>query len=369
MNRIIEELIISDELIHQVFAVGLVDKPAIDINWMKFSKEESIHKFSIDKAKRIITGPLAIPNLEIFRKDPEPDGKWVYFSEETIAKLAENFLKFSHQGTTTHNHAFNLAGNTVIESWLVLDPENDKSNKLGYRNLPKGTWMISVKVQDESYWNDMIETGILKGFSLEGSFDAKTVQMAKQKKHIKISMKKLLEFLKNMKFSADTEIADENIELEAAMFQLSFDEDGRVIDVDTMFMASYVDDSTMLSEGEHMVKSLDLTADYILVIGMEGKVLSIVTPWGLETATSDNAPVETIPVDTTAQAKDFTSEITEMQLQLANLIKQNAELNSKVTIMSKQSKEKITVKSELDKSEKSVNEISLGSIIKNRKQK
>ena len=370
MNRKLEELIITDENLHEVFAVGLVDMPAIEVNWMKFSKEEPTHKFSIDKVKRIVTGPLAIPNLEIFRNNGTEEDKYVFFSEETIARLAEKFMRFSHQNTITHNHIFNIAGNTVIESWLIEDTEIDKSYKLGYRNLPKGTWMISVKVQDEKYWNEFIESGILKGFSLECNLDNKPVEMkkTKNKKQIKISMKKLLEFLKNLNFNSETSTEDEIVQLEAAMFQLSFMDGERTLDIDDMFIATYLDDSSFPTEGEHLVKSLDLTADYKLLVGAEGKVLAIITSYGIESEGEMSEEVATTEEVTTEMSDESKNEIESLKIENKNLMSKIAELSSTITKMSKEKSKPIEVKNIVDKSQKVDNSTtSLSEILKNRK--
>lgn len=381
-ERLVEELIITDELIHQVFAVGLVDNPAIEVNWMKFSQEQ---KFAVDKAKRILTGPLAIPNLEIYRTvEGNPDGKWVFFSESTIEKLSQNFLKFGHQNTSTHNHLFNLPGNTVIESWLISDETNDKALALGYKNLPKGTWMISVKVGDESYWNDYIESGILKGFSLEGMFDDKVVQQRieqmgetkkprkKRKNKWKLSMRKLLEYLKSLNFSADATVSEITEEMEAAMFLLEFKEGDRIIEVDTMWQATYSDDMTFLPEGEYAVKTSDMTANYIIVIGAEGKVLEMITPWGIE---MQGTETETV-VDTTVQTEEVvtethSAEVESLKIENKNLEVKIAELTAKINQMSKQKDKTIEVKSSVDKSTKTTEQFSsndlLNSIKKNKK--
>ena len=37
-------------------------------------------------------------------------------------------------------------------------------------NVPVGTWMGSVKVNNEEVWNDFVKTGKVKGFSIEGYY-------------------------------------------------------------------------------------------------------------------------------------------------------------------------------------------------------
>jgi hypothetical protein len=46
--------------------------------------------------------------------------------------------------------------------------------------MPVGTWMVSVKVNNEDVWNNFVKTGAVKGFSIEGYF-ADKVQMAKMR--------------------------------------------------------------------------------------------------------------------------------------------------------------------------------------------
>ena len=73
---------------------------------------------------------------------------------------------------------------TVVESWLIEDKVHDKSVKYGF-SLPKGTWMISMKVDNDQVWNDVKE-GKVKGFSIEGFFADKLEMSMEQKEKIEI---------------------------------------------------------------------------------------------------------------------------------------------------------------------------------------
>lgn len=382
MKRTVEELIITDEQLHQVFAYGLVDRPAIEVDWKKFNKStpnksifsssDKVTKFNIDKPKRVISGPLAIPFLEIFRDNGTPEGKYQFFSDETIQKLAQNFLKYGHQNTSTHNHQFNISGNTVIESWLIEDPTNDKAVALGYKDLPKGTWMISVKVENEQYWNDYIETGILKGFSLEGQFDEKPVNMkkdepvkkVKRKNKFRTNMKKMLEMLKLMNFDSDKTVAEITTEMEAASFLFSFTEGERTIEVDSDLIGTYMDDGSLVTEGEHMV--LMDTADWILVFGTEGKALVLATPHyiAMQSGTEQKAeekPIEEKAVEQKSEVslisklfgKKEVKEVKIVENKESNEIKELKDqliaLNSKITNMGKDSNK---IVNKVDKTEK-----------------
>jgi hypothetical protein len=61
----------------------------------------------------------------------------------------------------------------------VEDTEKDKSRLYGM-DMPVGTWMISMKVNNPDIWENYVKTGKVKGFSIEGYFVDK-VNFAKQK--------------------------------------------------------------------------------------------------------------------------------------------------------------------------------------------
>tara|TARA_R110000822_G_scaffold65772_6_gene160926 strand:+ start:2431 stop:3474 length:1044 start_codon:yes stop_codon:yes gene_type:complete len=130
-----------------------------------------MHKFwsfSSDD-KMIVTGPAMIPRQLIARKDELGNLFHVYFSEETIAKIAGKFLADNNTHKTDINHNGSIVNeNTLLESWIVENPELDKSKALGF-NVPKGTWMASYKINNKDTWK-RIKAGELNGFSVEGSF-------------------------------------------------------------------------------------------------------------------------------------------------------------------------------------------------------
>ena len=66
-------------------------------------------------------------------------------------------------------HAAELSGLSVVESWIVEDPQKDKTAIYGME-LPEGTWMVSMKVNNDDIWNNYVKTGRVKGFSIEGYF-------------------------------------------------------------------------------------------------------------------------------------------------------------------------------------------------------
>ena len=165
--RIVELIIDEKDEESGISAVSVVESPAIESNFIHLSKHE-IELKEVDAEKRILMGAALIPNKQIYRKnDKTKDEYYIYFSEATIRKASELFLINANQNNSTLEHSQKLKGMSVVESWIV-EGENDKSKNYGF-NFPKGTWVISMKVNNDEIWNK-VKLGEVKGFSIEGYF-------------------------------------------------------------------------------------------------------------------------------------------------------------------------------------------------------
>jgi len=164
------ELIIDETMeLSGIDAISIVESPAIEENWITLKEQSREVKFAqVSSEKKIIMGALLVPEKQIYRKDDSGE-YMIWFSKDTIRKCMEMFFKNGNQSNATFEHMEKISGLTMVESWIVEDLEKDKSN-LYNLNVPVGTWMGSIKVDNENIWNDYIKTGEVKGFSIEGYF-------------------------------------------------------------------------------------------------------------------------------------------------------------------------------------------------------
>jgi hypothetical protein len=190
--KIIELIIDENDLQTGIHAVSVVHSPAIEENFIALSKHE-IELKEVDAEKKILMGAALVPNKQILRADKDGKGYYIYFSEDTIKKASELFLMRSNQNNATYEHKEKLNGMSVVESWVIDNPEMDKSKEYGF-NLPKGTWMIAMKVNNEDIWKD-VKAGKVKGFSIEGYF-ADKYEMSQEKDEKQEIINKLKELLK-----------------------------------------------------------------------------------------------------------------------------------------------------------------------------
>ena len=161
------ELTIKDELKEGVFAISFVDAPAIEEPFLMLNALEVQLKV-IDEEKREVIGLALVPNKKILRRKDNVEFN-IEFSEQTIEKVQELYMKNLRANNVTIDHEKSVNGVSLIESWIVEDPKNDKSNIYGL-NAVKGAWVVKMKIYNDEVYEG-VKLGKFNGFSIEGMFD------------------------------------------------------------------------------------------------------------------------------------------------------------------------------------------------------
>ena len=126
--------------------------------------------FSIDNEKRIVAGPLMIPNQMILRRNQNNEPYYVFFSKDTVKRIQERFNKEMNINNTDTQHDGNVhTENVLLEQWIVESNIHDKSKFYGFDRLPLGTWFGVYKINNDEDW-ERIKSGELRGFSVAGNF-------------------------------------------------------------------------------------------------------------------------------------------------------------------------------------------------------
>lgn len=148
-----------------VFCMSLVENPATKTQLVMFDDESKLLQFA-DDDKQIVYSVAMRPNMLIPRKDINGEPAMVFYTEETIADLQQNFFKKNHHNGATVNHDGKVREDMYIfESWIVQDPEKDKATLLGMQ-VQKGDWVTAQKIENAEVWQD-VKNGKLTGFSIE----------------------------------------------------------------------------------------------------------------------------------------------------------------------------------------------------------
>jgi len=158
-----------------VYSISLVDDPAMEGNFVALSKDKKIEFKTVDEEQRILIGLVLEPNKPIYRNQ-EGEEFNIVFSEHTIKELSHNFFKQGYQTNSSIEHADQIKGVSFVESWIVEDSAIDKSANFGF-SYPKGSWVATMKVDDEDVWNDYVKTGKVQGFSIDAFLTLKEVKL------------------------------------------------------------------------------------------------------------------------------------------------------------------------------------------------
>ena len=138
---------------------------------------ESSYAFSVDAEKQMLIGPLMTPGKLIARKDENGDPYYVYFTEDTIKKIAYKAMedKIIDKVNIEHDNSNKVDNAFLVETWIVDNPEADKSTEYGF--TPKvGQWFGAYRIKDKAVWDEYVKSGKVKGFSVEGYFSEKIIK-------------------------------------------------------------------------------------------------------------------------------------------------------------------------------------------------
>lgn len=153
--------------------ISIVDRPAIQSNFLCFV-DNAKYDFSVtDPDKHLVSGLAMIPDLPIYRQNEQGEF-YVVFTTDTIKKLAEKF--FNEQRTLSVNIQHQQPTNDVviIESYFIDHKRNIVP--IEFADAPDGSWYVTMKINNETLWQS-IKDGQFTGFSVEGFFDIKDIEV------------------------------------------------------------------------------------------------------------------------------------------------------------------------------------------------
>jgi hypothetical protein len=302
-----------------VYAVSLVDEPAIEYDWVKLSKQVEMN-FSLDTDKKMLYGPMLVPNKMIYRKDENGYEYNIMFEKDTIELIAEKFNKnklgdkFNLQHSDTQVEAF------LKENWLTDNP--DKSQKYGF-DLPEGSWFGAVKIEDDNFWKNKVKEEEVKGFSVEILAGAELVELSITNNKTKLKTEEM----------EKTKLGEVKREDGVVIYY-----DGDIVEVGTpLFLDPELTEAA--PEGEHVLEG------GVKVVIAEGKISEIIEPVEEEVEAGEEKEeyseevkeeleeTEEVVEETATEASFEEQVLSIIQPLLDSVITQHSEILNKITEM------------------------------------
>lgn len=242
----------ENDTVSGVEFISLVDYPAIEVNWVAFSKNTKRYAFDADK--QIVTGPVMIPNLAIYRNDNINGEYYVSFDNSEIEKIARKFAREQRTLGINYQHQENsqVKDAVIVEYWFITDKSNDKSNGLGF-DLPVGTWMASTYIGNKEFWNKEVKSGNVRGYSIEGFLNLEMNKINKNKN----------EKMNNIKFKAEIKTAEGVV--------LYTPQDSFIVDSE-VFVVDAEGNQTIAPDGDHTLEN------GVVITVAAGKITNVVEP-------------------------------------------------------------------------------------------
>lgn len=332
------EVIFKEQDTEGVYAISLVDSPAMESTFIALSEQKEIQLKAIDEEKRILLGAVLIPDKPIYRKQ---DGKEfnITFPKKTIQLTMENFFKKGYQNNSTleHNEELKLQDVTFVESW-IKESEIDKSVHYGF-NEPNGTWFASMKVNNDEVWNDFVKTGKVKGFSIDGFFDLEKINLKSELNMSELKTESLVDSFKaalSEFFSPKKKEDDTDVKLGKVMTKdgsLTIEFEGDTIAIGTeMYLTNEQGEKLPVPDGEYPLE------DGMIAVMVDSKVAEL-KPMDMEEEAPmamDNTPTSEPAQSSSVKSEKFTQEVFYQLAQVVGEVveKSNLKINELETKLS-----------------------------------
>lgn len=150
--------------------IALVDSPAMLQEWIAFSEQKPYEfKFALQEEQHIITAPVIVADLPIYR---QVDGKefYVVYKKETNMQILQKYMLDGNQRKVKLTHdTSDLTKGVFVFEVFISDASRGIKQPEAF-DLPDGTIFCSMKINNEDIWK-RVKSGEVKGVSLEGFFD------------------------------------------------------------------------------------------------------------------------------------------------------------------------------------------------------
>lgn len=176
-----------------IFQIANTENPAIMLKGVAFNAHKKSVYFA-DDLKYRIAAPVLTP-MDVYRKDEKTGEE--YYAVVTTEYIEQVFVDFMAKRTggvvfnDEHDESKEVPA-YILETWLVENPETDKSKTVYGLEVKKGTWFAVQQFTDKQVYKQFVKEG-KTGFSIHGhsamllmSAINKT-EMANEKKEVEMN--------------------------------------------------------------------------------------------------------------------------------------------------------------------------------------
>jgi hypothetical protein len=140
--------------------------------------------------KRIISGPIMLANVPIYRFDDIRGEYYVTFPPDTIFSIVKKMARKGLYKAVNTDHTNPVDDGVHMIEMYLIDRDRGVMPPKGYEDAEDGSAFASYLIDNEEIWTK-VKAGEWKGFSVEGMFDME------QQDDIAVAMREIAAMLKN----------------------------------------------------------------------------------------------------------------------------------------------------------------------------
>lgn len=248
------EVLFNEDEDKGLYGISVVGNPAMESSFIALKKQSPIQLAEVDRKERTLLGVVLIPDKEIYRNI---DGEEFYirFPKATIKAAAHAFLKNGYQNNSALEHDVQLNGMSVVEAWIVKDPEMDTANAYGLpkSDIVEGAFVVKMKCDNEEIYNKALN-GEITGFSIDGLFSLKQLKLNKNEEVM--DKKSIIEAVKEaLNLSKKEELKFGQLKLKDGKTVLEFEGDNPEVGKPIFILSDDKQERIAAPQGEHELEN------------------------------------------------------------------------------------------------------------------
>lgn len=146
--------------------ISLVNDPAVEVQFIKFSEQKQQLKFSVDHSHRTISGVALRADYPIYRIGPSGEEYYIVFSKDVIEQLVKKYSKENLQNSVSINHDGKQINGVYMYEQFLINKDRGICPK-EFEDIEDGSWITSYYINDDQLWEDLQNENNLSGFSVE----------------------------------------------------------------------------------------------------------------------------------------------------------------------------------------------------------
>lgn len=153
-----------------IYNMSLVEWPAVETPWLKFSGKEKQMKFAVaSEEQRKVFGVMMRADFPIYRIDPEMGEYYIVFNRDVIERATRKFLATGSNMWVNLEHNPDAYVDGVQLEQIFIKDERFGLVPKGFEDITDGSLFGVYKIENEGVW-DAVKRGDFNGFSIEGYF-------------------------------------------------------------------------------------------------------------------------------------------------------------------------------------------------------